>query len=88
MAGRAGNLTRPWALLLVVLLLAASALAWLAHPVCVPLSEADVESFNRWQPIEAWAKLRAQLGSKRSAGNVIHNCGRPRNFLWRAAVGA
>jgi hypothetical protein len=52
MAGRAGNLTRPWALLLAVLLLAASALAWLAHPVCVPLSEADGESFNRWQPIE------------------------------------
>jgi hypothetical protein len=52
MADRARNLARTWALPLVVLLLAGSALAWLAHPVCVPLSEADVESFNRWQPIE------------------------------------
>jgi hypothetical protein len=30
---------------------AAALLAWCAHPVCVPLSDASVAAAERWQPL-------------------------------------
>lgn len=36
----------------LVISLIALAFWWLFHPVCVPLSDADVREFARWAPIE------------------------------------
>jgi hypothetical protein len=49
-----GGVFRPriWVVVLGLALLAAAVSAWLVHPICVPLTPADVESFNRWQPLE------------------------------------
>ena len=38
--------------LAVVCLAALGAGWWLIHPICVPLSDADVREFARWAPIE------------------------------------
>ena len=37
---------------LTLLCLLATAAWWLLHPVCVPLSDAEVREFARWAPIE------------------------------------
>jgi len=37
---------------LAAVLLLAVGIWWLLHPVCVPLSDADVREFARWAPIE------------------------------------
>ncbi len=42
-----------WARLIFLAALCGLVAAWLAHPVCVPLSAADIEGFRRWQPLEA-----------------------------------
>lgn len=44
----------PGSMLALTALLAVIALVfwWLFHPVCVPLSQADVREFARWAPIE------------------------------------
>jgi hypothetical protein len=39
-------------LLVALWLLAAGALFWLFHPVCVPLTAADLARFRQWRPIE------------------------------------
>jgi hypothetical protein len=47
------RLPRRSALALVATLgLMVLAIWWLLHPVCVPLSDADVREFARWAPIE------------------------------------
>jgi hypothetical protein len=35
-----------------ILLMVVVAVWWLLHPVCRPLSDADVREFARWAPIE------------------------------------
>jgi hypothetical protein len=40
------------AILTGILLIVVVAFWWLLHPVCRPLSEADVREFARWAPIE------------------------------------
>ena len=43
---------RALALILTGIALIAMLVAWCAHPVCVPLSAADVADMAQWGPIE------------------------------------
>jgi hypothetical protein len=52
MAPGEGLRPRIWVALLALILVTTAVSAWLVHPICVPLTPADVESFNRWRPLE------------------------------------